>query len=220
MKPKLVIYGCGSQGLIIADIICMCNEYELTGCLDDANQDQQKEESIGVPFLGGRAQLETIHQKGIQDLIIGIGDNDARMNIAEIAIAKGFSLAKAIHPHASISAGVPIGPGTVVKSHAVIEPGAIIKKNVIIGAQVYIGHECVIEDGVHLSGGTKVGGNTRIGERTWVGLGGIVINQLQIGKRVHIGAGSVVLEDIPDDQVAFGIPARILWNRNLWDSKK
>lgn len=220
MKPKLVIYGCGSQAKIVADIIRMCGEYKLIGCLDDRNQDQQKGEFSEVPILGGKEQLENIYKKGIRDFIVAIGDSDSRMEIAEMVLAKGFSLAIAIHPHASIADGVPIGPGTAIKSQAVIEPGAIIKKNVIIGAQTYIGHECVIEDGVHISGGSKIGGNTVIGEGSWIGIGGTVINQLQIGKRVHIGAGSVVLEDIPDNKVAFGMPARILWDRDLWDSSK
>ena len=220
MKPTLVIYGCGSQARIVADIVRMCDEYELIGYLDDRNQDQQKEVFNSVPILGGKEQLEIIHQKGTRNLIIAIGDCDSRMEIAEKVLAMGFSLATAIHPHASIAEGVPIGPGTVVKSQAVIEPGAIINKNVIIGALAYIGHECIIEDGVHISGGSKIGGNTLIGEGSWVGIGGTVINQLQIGKRVHIGAGSVVLEDIPDNKVAFGVPARILWDRDLWGHNK
>ncbi len=43
---------------------------------------------------------------------------------------------------------------------------------------------------------------------------------MEIGKPVHIGAGSVVLGDIPDNKVAFGVPTRILWYRDMWDSSK
>lgn len=220
MKPRLLLYGCGSQALVVADIIRMRDEFELIGCLDDRDPPEIKEDSIGLPLLGGREQLEPIYRDGVRDLIVCIGDNDARLEIAAIALSLGFALATAVHPHASIAAGVLLGPGTVVKSHAVIEPGAVIKANVIISAQVYVGHQCIIEDGVHLSGGSRIGGKTLIGEGTWVGLGGIVINQLRIGKRVRIGAGSVVLEDIPDEQVVFGVPARLRWHRGLWEDRQ
>lgn len=216
MKPKIVIFGCGSQGLIVADILQMLDAYELVGFLDDKESNQKKGECHGLPVMGGRNALESTLNNNIRHIVVAIGDNDARMEITETCLAVGFTLATVIHPHASIAAGVSIGPGTIIKAQAVVEPGAIIQESVVIGAQAYIGHDCVIENGVHVSAGGIIGGGTQIGEGSWVGIGATVINQRQVGKRVKIGAGSAVIEDIPDDRVAFGVPARILWDRDLW----
>lgn len=49
-----------------------------------------------------------------------------------------------------------------------------------------------------------------IGNNVWIGGGAIVCPGVRIGGHVTIGAGSVVTNDIPDDVVAVGNPARII----------
>ena len=215
MSEKVIVYGMGSQGLIIADILKFYDEYQLIGFLDDAENIAEKEVS-GKPVLGGWEKLEECFQQGIKNIIIGIGNNQVRTQIAKDAMVLGYSLLTIVHPSSVVASDVTIGAGTVIKALVVIGPGAVIGENVTIGAQSYIGHEAVIGAGVHISGGCKIGGKTRIGERTSVGIGATVINQLQIGENAKIGAGSVVLEDVPDNQVVFGVPARPLWDRDFW----
>jgi serine acetyltransferase len=48
---------------------------------------------------------------------------------------------------------------------------------------------------------------------TFIGIGTVVKEYLSIGENVTIGAGSVVLEDVPDNVVAVGAPARIVKNK-------
>lgn len=216
MKPKLVIWGAGGHAMAVADIIRLRDEYEIVGFLDDVNQKRHGTRFYGAPILGGREQLNIIKQKGVGYLILGFGDCDARLKLADLAIGTGFSVATAIHPMASIATDVAIGPGSIVKSMAVIEPGAIIKQQVIIGAHAYVAHECIIEDGVLISAGGKVGGKTIVGRAAWIGIGATVKDRVRIGERAQIGAGSVVLEDIPDNVVAFGVPSRVRWKRDLW----
>lgn len=52
--------------------------------------------------------------------------------------------------------------------------------------------------------------NTRIGNNVFIGAGAIVLPGVTIGNNVVIGAGSVVSQDIPDDSVAVGNPARVV----------
>lgn len=202
--------------MVVADTIRLRDEYEIVGFLDSVNPERHGTEFCGTPILGGMQQLEIILQEGIQHIILGFADCDARLRLADQVTAMGFSLVRAIHPQASVATDVPIGPGTVVKSMAVIEPGAIIKLNVIIGARAYVGHECTIEDGVHISAGGNVGGKTRVGRAAWLGIGATVKDRVHIGERAQIGAGSVVLKDVPDNAVAFGVPSRVLWQRGLF----
>ena len=54
------------------------------------------------------------------------GDRAARLHSADVAREKGFTLARAVHPRATIADGVEIGDGTVVVAGAVINPGCSI----------------------------------------------------------------------------------------------
>jgi putative colanic acid biosynthesis acetyltransferase WcaB len=49
-----------------------------------------------------------------------------------------------------------------------------------------------------------------IGDDVDIGCNAVLIGAITIGHRARIGAGAVVLEDVPDDAVAVGNPARIV----------
>jgi maltose O-acetyltransferase len=49
-----------------------------------------------------------------------------------------------------------------------------------------------------------------IGEDCWIGGAVVVCPGITIGNRCVIGAGAVVTQDIPDDSVAVGNPARVI----------
>jgi acetyltransferase-like isoleucine patch superfamily enzyme len=72
----------------------------------------------------------------------------------------------------------------------------------------------IISHGVNLGEFSSVGpsvtiaGNTTIGKTTTIGMGSNVIQNRNIGSNVMIGTGSTVITDIPNDQIAYGVPAK------------
>ncbi len=60
--------------------------------------------------------------------------------------------------------------------------------------------------------GATLGGRVVVGRETWIGIGACVREGIRIGARVMVGAGAVVLRDIPDETVAYGVPARAIRN--------
>jgi acetyltransferase-like isoleucine patch superfamily enzyme len=42
---------------------------------------------------------------------------------------------------------------------------------------------------------------------SWIGVGAILLDGVCVGKRSIVGAGAVVTKDIPENSVAFGVPA-------------
>jgi acetyltransferase-like isoleucine patch superfamily enzyme len=56
-------------------------------------------------------------------------------------------------------------------------------------------------------------GGIKIGDGAWLGYGVIVLDGVTIGAGAIIGAGSVVTEDVPDNTIAVGNPARIVSRR-------
>ena len=212
VKDKIVIWGASGHALVVADIIQLSKTYQLIGYLDNINPQRQHTIFNGKEILGGEEQLEILAAQGINHMIIGFGNCEARLQLAEIARSKGFQLAIAIHPSAIIAPDVTIGPGSVIAAGAVINPGSHIGENVIINTSASVDHECVIGDGAHICPGVHLAGNVTIGRGTWVGIGSCVIDHITIGSSTLIGAGAVVVDDIPGHVVAYGNPAKVRKN--------
>lgn len=49
-----------------------------------------------------------------------------------------------------------------------------------------------------------------IGKNVWIGGGAIILPGVSIGDNAVVGAGSVVTKNIPENSLAYGIPARII----------
>ncbi|MCQ2567659.1 MAG: gamma carbonic anhydrase family protein, partial [Mogibacterium sp.] len=79
--------------------------------------------------------------------------------------------------------------------------------SVIIGDNVTVGHQCIIH-------------GCTIGDNTLIGMGTIIMDGAEIGSNCIIGAGSLVTAGvkIPDGQMAFGQPAKII--RPVTDEQK
>jgi acetyltransferase-like isoleucine patch superfamily enzyme len=53
-------------------------------------------------------------------------------------------------------------------------------------------------------------GGIKVGDGAWLGFGVIVLDGVSIGSGAVVGAGAVVTEDIPDNAIAVGNPARVI----------
>jgi sugar O-acyltransferase (sialic acid O-acetyltransferase NeuD family) len=217
MSRKLVIWGASGHALVVADILRLQGNYELVGFLDDLAPQRHGTEFNGLPIIGGREQLNRLDELGVSHMIIGFGNCAARLSMAALVREKGFSLATAIHPNAVLADEVLVGCGTVIAAGVVVNPRARIRENVIINTAASVDHDCVIEDGAHLCPGTHLAGGVIIGRGAWIGIGAVVSDHLQIGANSIIGAGAVVTHDIPNNVVAYGVPAKVIRKINTND---
>jgi sugar O-acyltransferase (sialic acid O-acetyltransferase NeuD family) len=200
----LLIIGTGGQGKVVLD--CAKNYYDsITFMTNDKNL-------LGInmyPII--YEQDITIDEilKNYDELIVAIGNNNARLKISMEYESKGMKLAKIIHPKAVVSESAVIGGGTVVFANVVINPSANIGKACIINTGAIIEHDCILENGVHISPNAAMGGTVFIGEKTWVCVGSSIANNIKIGNNSIIGAGSVIIKDVPNKVLAAGVPATI-----------
>lgn len=107
------------------------------------------------------------------------------------------------------------------------------KKGAVIGEDVHLlssiidpNTACLIEIGNHVTitsaviqahdGSTKMYldytqiAKTTIGDYVFIGTGSIILPGVTIGSNVIVGAGSIVRNDIPDNSVVAGNPARVI----------
>ena len=105
--------------------------------------------------------------------------------------------------------------------------GATVGEDVYIGTRrIDLGHAFMIEIGSHVTlsdcrilthdASTKRGlgyskvGRIKIGSNVFVGADALILPNTYIGDNVVIGAGAVVTEDIPENSVAVGCPAKVV----------
>jgi sugar O-acyltransferase (sialic acid O-acetyltransferase NeuD family) len=203
-KP-IFIFGASGHAKVVIDIVEQEGRYSIHGLFDD-NQALWGKELFGYEILGGIDSLKNEES----DLLVAIGENVTRCNLAIVFKQHGFSFGQAIHPSAAISKGVKIGMGTVVMAGVAINADAEIHEHVIINTGASVDHDCLVREAAHIAPGAHLCGNVIVGERTLVGAGATIIPNIQIGSDVVIGAGATVVRNIPDGVTAIGTPARIM----------
>lgn len=208
MVDKLVIWGASGHAMVVADIVRLVGDYELVGFMDDIHPARRGHTFCGLPIFGGQEQLDSLKRMGVEQILLGFGDCEARLRLAELVLARGFHLAKAVHPSAVVAGDVTVGAGTVIAAGAVVNPGGSIGANVIVNTSASVDHECLVEDGAHICPGAHLAGRVHVGRAVWVGIGATVIDRVQIGDGAFIGAGAVVVKDIPAGVTAYGVPAK------------
>ena len=132
--------------------------------------------------------------------------------------------------HSLIRAGAQIGPFSRLRANCEIGAGAQVGnyselKNTRVGARSKVHHvgylgDTTLGEGVNIGAGTitcNYDGRhkhpTSIGDGAFIGSGSLIVAPIEIGERALTGAGSVVTKDIPAGKVAFGVPAKIIRDR-------
>lgn len=121
----------------------------------------------------------------------------------------------------------------VILRHYSFKYGIMIPYQTKIGKGLYIGHfscivvnvEAVIGNNVNLSQGVTIGqknggskaGAAVIGNAVYIAAGAKIVGKCFIGDRVVIGANAVVTNDIPENAVCVGIPAKIISYKGSFD---
>ncbi len=102
---------------------------------------------------------------------------------------------------AQIPPGIKVGEGTVFGYGAL---AVVLHKDSVIGAN------CRIGSGVTLGSRNPDIGAPTIGNNTFIATGAKVLGGIHIGRDCVVAANAVVLEDVPDQSIVAGIPAKVI----------
>jgi sugar O-acyltransferase (sialic acid O-acetyltransferase NeuD family) len=205
---EIFIYGAGSVGKLVAEIIRDLNKiaytWKIVGFLDDDDA-KWGSEYANIKVLGGIGQLEKNPRSSV---IIGFSDPLLKKKVAERLDKIGARFPQIIHPSAWIADRVQIEEGTVVYPGVCIDCDVTLGKHTTINKNATLGHDSNYGSYLTVSPGVNLGGFAEVGEGVEFGIGSTTIQRLKIGAWTKVGAGAVVTKDLPANCTAVGVPAK------------
>lgn len=202
MKKKLLIFGAGGHGRVVAD--AASGKYEEIAFLND------NEPAIPVqyPIIGTLSDYRKFLYD--YDCFPAFGNSALRRRVCEQVAAENGTLAVVIHPNAVLGSRTKIGAGTFLAPGVIVNNNAKIGRGVILNTSCSVDHDCEIGDYVHVSVGAHLCGTVKIGPDSWIGAGATVINNLTVCGGCMIGAGAVVVKNIEKPGTYVGVPAEFM----------
>jgi UDP-N-acetylbacillosamine N-acetyltransferase len=205
---RIFVYGAGGHGKVVADILLSRADTEFAGFVDD-KEGLQGTTVMRFPVAGNCQWLQQEALNSHIAVALGSGDSRCRQLLGERCSRWGIEVLTLVHPAATVSQFAQLGRGTVVMAGAIINPYAKVGVGAIVNSGSVVEHDVEIGDYAHVAPKAAMGGASYLGSFSHLGLGAVVLQCVHIGCHTTVGAGSVVVNNLPDQVVAMGVPARI-----------
>lgn len=220
MKKRVLVLGGGGISLIAASIVNERPDLEMVGYLNDwvdtgeyigskkkhkvvgeineVNKFLEEDENLYVyiafaGFTNPRKSLEQIHSLNIPE--------DRFINL--------------IHPMTSIPEDYcEVGHDILAAPFSQVSPEVTLSNHSVLLGHAFVGHNTVIGEFSHIAANAVVGANIKMGKGVHVGTNSVIRERITIGDFSIIGSGAVVLNDVPENAIVVGNPARILKMRD------
>ncbi|NTW20954.1 MAG: N-acetyltransferase, partial [Nostocales cyanobacterium W4_Combined_metabat2_030] len=123
-------------------------------------------------------------------------------------VLKGAKIGENVNicDHVFIENDVEIGNNVTIKCGVQVWDGIRLKDNVFVGPNVTFTNDPFPRSKKYLDRYPE----TIVEESASIGANATILPGVTIGKNAMVGAGSVVTQNIPDDAVAIGNPAKII----------
>jgi 2,3,4,5-tetrahydropyridine-2-carboxylate N-succinyltransferase/tetrahydrodipicolinate N-acetyltransferase len=149
----------------------------------------------------------------IEDIVIESDRRNSAIPMLEIR-----NINARIEPGAIIRDQVEIGDRAVIMMGAVINIGAVIGEGTMIDMNAVLGGRATVGKNCHIGAGSVLAGVVEppsadpviIGDDVLVGANAVVLEGVRVGSGAVVAAGAIVIENVPENAVVAGIPARII----------
>jgi sugar O-acyltransferase (sialic acid O-acetyltransferase NeuD family) len=211
MKKKIVLIGAGKHAMLIAEKLLSMPEFKMHGFIDNKKvRLPQFIKEKGYKILGDDTLLSRLNKDIHVHLCLGANLMDVRKKLIMKIRSLNLNVATVVHPSAQIEPSVHLGAGVTILVNAVINTNAHIGDYCCINTGAVVEHDCVLGDNVFVQPRSVLAGNVSVGEDSIIGIGAVVRDGIKIGRNCLIGGSAFVSKDIPDNSIAYGVPAKIV----------
>lgn len=166
--------------------------------------------------IGDWAEIQPVlsaHQDAISDSFVetigrntGVALLDIRQTNARIEPGAVIRDQVAIGENAVIMMGAVINIGAEIGADSMIDMGAVLGGRAKVGKHCHIGANTVLAGVIEPASAEPV----RVGDGVLIGANATVLEGVQIGAGAVVAAGAVVVEDVPENAVVAGVPAKVI----------
>ncbi|MFD1671724.1 2,3,4,5-tetrahydropyridine-2,6-dicarboxylate N-acetyltransferase [Agrilactobacillus yilanensis] len=143
-------------------------------------------------------------------------ENDARNSAVPLADLKQYNAR--IEPGAIIRNQVTIADNAVIMMGAIINIGSVIGEGTMIDMGAVLGGRATVGKHAHIGAGAVLAGVVEPASATpviveddvLVGANAVIIEGVHVGKGAVVAAGAIVTEDVPENTVVAGVPAKVI----------
>jgi sugar O-acyltransferase (sialic acid O-acetyltransferase NeuD family) len=217
LKKNFIIIGTSSHGQVAFDIAAQQNKHKFIGWVDS---NEKKRKILGHGVLGKISEIKSLSKKyNFKRIFIAISNNYERFKIWEkiSLVNKDIKMISIISPNSFVSNNSVIKDGSLIMPGAIINNGAKIGLGCIVNTNSSLDHDGTMKDFSSLLPGCITGGNVKIGKLSCICLGSKILHKISIGDNCYVGANSLVLKSIPSNSLAYGIPAKIIKKRKIYE---
>lgn len=170
---------------------------------------------LGNVLFGDWAEIEPL-LAGLTENKDYVVEQDARNSAVPLLDKRAINAR--IELGAIIRDQVEIGDNAVIMMGAVINIGAEIGAGTMIDMGAILGGRAIVGENSHVGAGAVLAGviepasadPVRVGDHVLIGANAVVIEGVQIGNGSVVAAGAIVTQDVPENVVVAGVPARII----------
>lgn len=207
MSP-LFIYCSGGYGKEVIEVARRRNQlhpaWDAIHFIDDVCEEKLRHDARVFRFDEACSAIE----RDGGEVVIASGEPAVRVALRNKLEERGLRLGTLIDATAIVSQPENLAAGVIVSQHSTVSRDAVVDCNVAINALSIVGHDVRIGENTVISSMVNIGGKTVIGKNSYIGMGALVKDVVRIGDGVIVGMGSVVFNDLPDNVIVLGNPAR------------
>jgi tetrahydrodipicolinate N-acetyltransferase len=170
---------------------------------------------VGILF-GEWKHIKPVLEANKDKIIDYVVESDRRNSAIPLLDSKDIQAR--IEPGAIIRDQVTIGNNAVIMMNATINIGAVIGEGTMIDMNVVVGGRGTIGKNCHIGAGTVIAGVIEppsakpvvVEDDVVIGANAVILEGVRVGKGSVVAAGAVVVDDVPENVVVAGVPARII----------
>lgn len=184
--------------------------YEILGFLDDNHASLK---SPTYPILGGSERWA--EYRGKAKLIAVPGSPSSFRKRQALLDRLGLlpeNTLTLIDPFTRVAPTARLGNNTVVMAGGFISSDTRIGNHCVILPNTVLSHDVQVGDYTLMGSGVSVSGNVVIGKGCFIGSKASIREGVHIGDGVLVSMGANVLDDVPNNAVVVGNPARQIWS--------